>query len=165
MKLVLRVAALLILAALGYWLWSLLFPSPESIVLKKVSRLAALATLNPGEGNLVRAGKVSSLIGYFSTDAEVSLDMPGGAPRTLSSRDEIREAAAAGFTSINSLTVQFQDALARVDANRQGAEVSCTAQVSIGDRKDFGPQELRFHFQKIAGDWLITRLESVKTLQ
>jgi hypothetical protein len=37
--------------------------------------------------------------------------------------------------------------------------------VTVGDSKDFGIQELRFQFRKLDGDWLITRAETVKTLQ
>ena len=68
---------LAVAAALGFWLWTVLFPSPEKIVLKKISSLAATATVSASDGNITRATKVSNLIGYFSTDAEITVDMPG----------------------------------------------------------------------------------------
>jgi hypothetical protein len=43
--------------------------------------------------------------------------------------------------------------------------VSCTARVNANNSQDFGVQELRFQLRKIEGDWLITRAETVKTLQ
>jgi hypothetical protein len=165
MKLALRIALLAGIAALGFWLWTVLFPSPEKIVLRKISALAATATINSGDGAITRATKVSSVIGYFSTDAEINFDVSGVGARSLSGRDEIREAAAAGFASVTSLKVQFQDATAHVGPDRQTAEVSCTAHVTAGDNKDTGIQELHFQFRKIDGDWLITKVETVKTLQ
>ncbi len=165
MKIALRLALFAAAAGLGFWLWTILFPSPEKIVLKKISKLAAIATVNASDGDLTRAGKVSNLIGYFSTDAEIVCDVPGVTLHDLSGRDEIRQAAAGGFTQLTSLNVQFFDAAARVGADRQSAEVTCTARVNAADGKDFGIQELRFQFKKIDGDWLITRVETVKTLQ
>lgn len=165
MKIASRVVLPAILAALGFWLWTILFPSPEHIVLKRIASLAATATVSASDGAITRAAKVSSLIGYFSTDAEIHIDVQGVATHTITGRDEIRETAAGGFANVTSLKVQFDDATARVAPDKQSAEVSCTARVSAGNEKDFGIQELHFQFKKIDGDWLITRVETVKTLQ
>jgi hypothetical protein len=165
MKIALRAGLLIVLVVAAGWLWTVLFPSPEKIVLRRIAALAATATISPGEGTITRAGKASSFIGYFSTDAEISYDIAGYGTRTISGRDEIRELAAGAFTSVGSLKVQFVDATARVAADKQSAEVTCTARVNTGDNKDFGIQELRFQLKRIDGDWLITRAETVKTLQ
>lgn len=165
MKIAIRIVLLVAIAALGFWLWTVLFPGPEKIVLKKVSSLAATVTFNEQDGNITRAGKVSNLIGYFSTDAQIVVDIPGTGAGTLSGRDEIREAAAGGFTRLAALKVEFLDATAKVAADKLQAEVNCTAKISAGNSKEFGVQEVRFQFKKIEGNWLITRVETVKTLQ
>src|ERR1019366_5029129 len=136
MKIAFRLALLALAAGLGFWLWTILFPSPEKVVLKKVADLAATATIKAGDGT-----------------------------RTLSGRDELRETAAGAFTQLSSVNVQFFDATAKVTADKQSAVVTCTARVSVGDGKDFGIQELRVQFKKIDGDWRITRAETVKTLK
>jgi len=105
MKVIGRIVLLAALAGLGFWLWTALFPSPQKIVLKKIAGLAAVATVNSGDGAFTRASKVSSLISYFATDAEISFDVPGGGAHSLSGRDEIRTAAAGGFSSVTSLKV------------------------------------------------------------
>ena len=107
----------------------------------------------------------ASVVGDFASDAEIVFDIAGMGARTLSGRDEIRESAMGGFANVPSLKVQFLDATAKVGADKQTAEVNCTARVSLGDNKDFGIQELRFQLKKMDGDWLITRAETVKTLQ
>jgi len=165
MKVASRLVLLGLLGLLGFWLWTLLFPNPEKVVLGRVSSLAATATVNAGDGAVARATKVSNFIGYFSTDAVISYDAPGYGARSLSGLDEIRETAAGGFAGVSSLKVQFQDATARVSPDQQSAEVNCTVRVAAGESKDFGIQELRLQFKKIGGDWLITRAETVKTLQ
>ena len=42
--------------------------------------------------------------------------------------------------------------------------MSCTVKVNAGDSKDYGVQELHFQFKKVDGNWLISRVETVKTL-
>ena len=70
----------------------------------------------------------------------------------------------AGFTSLPTLNVEFLDATVRLGADKQTADVSCTAKVNAGDRKDYGVQEMHFQWKKVDGDWLIVRAETVKTL-
>ena len=165
MKIVMRLVLFAAVAGMGFWLWTVLFPSPEKIVLRKVSNLAAVATVSANDGNITRATKVSNLISYFSEDAEIVFAVPEAGAHTLSGRDEIRQAAAAGFTQLSSLKVQFFDAGAHVSPDKLSAEVTCTARVNAGDSKEFGIQELRFQFKKLDNDWRITRVETVKTLQ
>lgn len=165
MKITFRIVLLAVAAGLGFWLWTILFPSPEKQVLKKISSLAETATLSADDGNITRAGKVSNLIGFFSADAQIVLDIPGMGHGTLNGRDEIREAAAGGFTRLKSLNVKFLDATPKVSADKQSAEVNCTAEVRMDSSKELGVQELLFYFKKLDGEWRITRVESVKTLQ
>jgi len=164
MKIIFRAVFITVAAAAVFWLWTILFPSPEKLVLKKISQLAATATFTGNDGNLTRAAKVSNFIGFFSTDAEITIDAPELGVHTLSGRDEIREAAARGFTGLAALNVQFLDVGVRIGPGKQTAEVSCTARVNGNDKKDYGVQEMRFQLKKIDGDWLITRAETVKTL-
>ena len=165
MKVASRLVLFALLAGVGFWLWTVLFPSPEKVVLKKIASLAATATISTSDGNITRAAKASNVVGDFSTDAEIVFDISGVGARTLSGRDEIRESAMGGFANVPSMKVRFLDATAKVGADKQTAEVNCTARVNVGDNRDFGIQELRFQFKKIDGDWLITRAETVKTLQ
>jgi hypothetical protein len=165
MKIAFRLVLLAVFGGLGFWLWTVFFPSPEKVVLKKISALAATANIASADGTITRAAKASNLVSQFSNDAEIVFDVAGVGTRTLSGRDEIRETAMGGFANLPSLKVQFMDAVAHVGADKQTAEVTCTAQVSAGDNRDFGISEVHFRFKKIDGDWLITRAETVKTLQ
>ena len=164
MKIAFRIFMAAVVAGLGFWLWLILFPSPEKQVLKKISNLAETATFRADDGSFVSAGKVSNLIGYFSTDAQIIMDVSGVGHGSLNGRDEIRETAAGTFMRMKSLDVKFLDAQAKIGVDKQSAEVNCTAEVRAGENKDLGVQELRFELRKIDGNWLITRVESVKTL-
>lgn len=165
MKIAIRLVLLAIIAGAGFWLWTVLFPSPQKIVLKKIVSLAAAATVDAADNNLTRAGKAVKLSGFFATDAEIVINMPAAGDHTISGRKEIKERALAGFANISSLKVQFFDATATASPDGQTAAVSCTARVNAGNSKDDGVQELHFQFKKIDGDWLIVRVETVQTLQ
>lgn len=165
MKTATRLVLLAAAGGLGFWLWTIVFPSPEKIVLKKLSSLAATASFDGNASSITRAGKAGNVAGHFAADAQIVVDVSGAGARTLSGREEIREAAMGGFASLNSLNVRFLDVTVKVGEDKQSAEVNCTADVRAGDSKDLSVQELRFQFQKIDGDWRITRVETVKTLQ
>lgn len=164
MKIAIRIVFLAAACGLGFWLWTVFFPSPEKIVLKKIASLATIATVNANDSNLARAGKAVRLAGFFATNAEIVVNIPDLANRTVSGREQIKESAMAGLTQITSLNVQFFDTTARVGPDKQTAEVSCTVRVRAGNDKDYGVQELHFQFRKIDGEWLIIRVETVQTL-
>lgn len=165
MKIAIRLVLLAAVAGLGFWLWTVLFPGPQKIVLNKIARLAATASIDATDNNLTRAGKAMKLAGFFATDAQIVVKLPETGDHTISGREEIKERALAGFASITALKVQFFDATATVGPDKQTATVSCTARVKANHSQDDGVQELRFQFQKIDGDWRITRVETVPTLQ
>lgn len=164
MKITFRLILLTALAALGFWLWTVFFPSPEKVIRRQLAELARTATFGAQDSAIARGLKAQRLANFFSADAQLIFDAPGVGQRTLAGREEIKETAAAGFHSTPSLGVEFLDVSIRLDDRRRAAEVSCTAKIRSGDTKDFGVQEMRFHFGKIEGKWLIVRVETVKTL-
>jgi hypothetical protein len=164
MKNAFRLIFLAAAVALGCWLWTVFFPGPEKLVLRKIASLATIATIKANDSNIIRVGKAANLVGYFSPDAQITVDAADLPVRSLSGRDEIREFALAGFTHLASVKVEFLDVTTRLGADQQTADVTCTARVYGGASKDFGVQELHFQLKKIDGEWLITRAETVKTL-
>jgi hypothetical protein len=164
MKTAFRLVFLAAVAVLGVWLWTILFPSPEKVVLKKISSLAATATVSAQDSNLIRAAKAANLVDFFTTDAQIILNVPDLPNRTLSGREEIQETALAVLANVKTLNVQFLDVTVQIGADKQAADVSCTVKVNAGDSKDYGVEELHFQFKKVDGTWLISRIETVKTL-
>ena len=164
MKIAFRFVLLIAIAALGFWLWTVFFPGPEKVIRGKMASLATTATFGSADSNLNRAAKAANLVGYFSDDAQISLDALGHGVRTISGRDEIREASYAGFAALPALKVEFLDVTVRLGADKQTADVSCTARVFAGNSKDYGVQEMHFQFKRVEKNWLISRVETVKTL-
>ncbi len=77
MKIVLRVLSVAALVAVGVWLWTVLFPSPEKVIRQRLATVAKRASFTADESALARLADAESLAGYFSTNVEIDLDVPG----------------------------------------------------------------------------------------
>jgi hypothetical protein len=164
MKLVLRLVLLAALVMAGIWLWTILFPSPEKIVRQRLAQTASEASFKAGENPLVIAARSESLASRFGTNVEFNLDLPEHGHQEFAGRAEITQAAAGLRMKVGSLKVEFPDVSVTVSPDKQSAVADATVKVQAAGEKDFFVQEVKFTFQKIDGDWLITRVETVRPL-
>jgi len=162
MKIFFRLVLLAALVAAGVWLWTFLFPSLDEIVHKRLAQVAAETSFNSGENPLVIAARAEHLASRFSTNVEVNLNAPGFERLEFSGRAEITQAAAGARMHLSGLKVEFPDVSVSVGPDKQSAVADVAVKVQAAGEKDFIVQEVKFNFQKIGGDWLITRVESVR---
>ncbi len=164
MKTAFRFVLLATLVALGIWLWCVCFPGPEKIIRKRLTELARTASFSSGESDLARLAAAQNLAGFFATNVEVNIDVPGRVQHTLMGRDEIKEAALGARSTLSGLKVQFPDINITVAPDKQSAVADLTVEVNIAGERDSIVQEVKFTFQQTDGEWLITRIETVRTL-
>ena len=62
------------------------------------------------------------------------------------------------------MKVEFPDVNVTVGPDKLSAVADVAVKVQAAGEKDFYVQEMKLTFQKIGGDWLITRVETVRTL-
>ena len=163
MRILLRLLLVAALVALGFWLWTILFPSPEKRIRKRIAEVARLASIAPGEGLVTQGLRIQSLVNCFDPQAELTFDLPG---RTIhiTGRDEMTELAGAARGTYRSLNVELLDPNLALSPDKQSAVVDLTARVKLPDERDFIVQEMKFTLKKINGEWLIIRVETVRTL-
>jgi SnoaL-like domain len=164
MKFILRLVLLAAAIAAGVWLWTVLFPGPEKIVRQRLAKVAADVSFGPGQNPLVAANNAERLASLFSTNVEVTVNVPGRFEHKFASREDITEAVAAAHQAVSALKVQFLDITVAVAADKQSAIAELTVKAQAAGDQDFIVQELKFTFEKTGGDWLITRVETVRTL-
>jgi hypothetical protein len=164
MKIVFRLVLLVVLIAAGLWLWTILFPGPEKIIRKRLAQTAAEASFRSGENPLVSAARAETLAGFFSTNVEININVPELGRHNFAGRDEIMQAAAGAHSAVKSLKVELADMNITVGPDKLSAVADVAVKVQVVGEKDFDVQEMKFTFQKIGGDWLITRVETVRTL-
>ncbi len=162
MKIALRLVLLAALIAAGVWLWTALFPSPEEIVRKRLSQAAGEASFKSGENPLISAARAENLAGRFGTNVEININVPEFGRQDFVGRTEIAQAAASFHMRLSGLKVEFPDVSVTVAPDKLSAVADVDMKVQAAGEKDFNVQELKFTFQKIGGDWLITRVETVR---
>jgi hypothetical protein len=165
MKVVFRIAMFAILAALGVWLWTVLFPSPEKVIRKRLVELARTASSSSGESDLARLAAARSVAGFFSTNVELAVELPELGQRNSVDREEITQAALmARSRTGGGVQVKFPDINITVAPDKQSAVVDLTVEANVSGEHNPFVQQMKFTLQKTDGRWLITRVETVHTL-
>jgi ABC-type transporter MlaC component len=80
------------------------------------------------------------------------------------SRQEIVQAALAARSAVGGLTVKFPDINITVAPDKQSATADLTVEINVSNQRDPIVQEMKFTLQKTDGKWLVTRVETVRTL-
>jgi hypothetical protein len=166
MKYLIRLILLAGLALLGLWAWSVFFPNPVTVIHRRLVKLAELAAFSANEGNITAVRKVEQLGAFFAEDIKVSVDVPGIETETFVHREELQQAALAARSSAVSVSkLKFQDINITVSPDKQSATADLTLEANISTQKEPIVQELKFTLNKVDRDWLITEVETVKTLK
>ena len=157
-----KVVLLLAVVVAGFLGWRLLFPTPERVIRKRLAALAQTASSSSKASGLARAYNSQKVAGYFTTDGQIVINI-SGFQATLTGREEML-AALMARPQAGGFTVEFGGIEVTVAPDNNSAVVNLTAKVNMPSERDWNPQELKLVFQKIDGAWLISRLETVKTL-
>src|SRR5262245_25592471 len=78
---------------LAFWGWRVLVHTPQKIIRSRLQKLAATASFEPKDGELVRAFQAQKLPDFFTPDATLEVDIRGFGQRSFSGRDELQQAA------------------------------------------------------------------------
>lgn len=159
-----RLFLLAVVVVLGAWAWMALHPSPERRIRRQLEGIARAASFGPNQGNLAKLAGAQSLADFFSTNVEVHIDVPGHAGQRLVGREEIQQAALASRASVQSLTVTFPDITVIVNADQESAVADLTLQARVAGEQEMIVQEMKVTLRKINGQWLIIKVETVRTL-
>jgi hypothetical protein len=163
MKIVFRIVLLAALAALGVWLWTVLFPNPENVVRKRLAELARTVSSSPNESDLARLASARSVAGFFAANVELNVDLPELGQRTMD-REEITQVALMARSRAGGVQVKFPDINITVAPDKQSAVADLTVETNVSGERDSVVQEMKFTLRKTDGQWLITRVETVRTL-
>jgi hypothetical protein len=164
MKIIVRVILLLALVALGVWVWTILFPSPEKIIRKQLTSLARDASFSQDENNLVKMARAESIADFFSTNVEVDITIPGHEQQDITGRDGITQAALLSRQVATSLDVKFPDVNVTVAPDGNSATADVTVDANVSGQSDAILQEVKFTFVREDGHWLINKVETVRVL-
>jgi hypothetical protein len=163
MKIIIRIVLLAALAALGVWLWTVLFPSPEKVIRRRLMELARTVSSSPNESDLTRLAAARSVAGFFASTVELNVDLPELGQRTLD-REELTQLALLARSRAGGVHVKFPDITITVAPDKQSAVADLTVEANVSGERDSIVREMKFTLRKTDGQWLITRVETVRTL-
>jgi hypothetical protein len=137
---------ILAVAVIGvaFWLWSVLFPSPEKVIQSRLNALAKAISFSSSGGALSQAYDAQKAANFFTTDAEMELNVPGYDSISLHGRDEVLQVALAARSRLTSLKVDFPDMNITIDPGGQTAKVNLTAKAIVPGERDISAQEFKW---------------------
>ena len=157
-----RALLVVLLITAGWFCWRVFFPGPERVIRKRLLELAKVASFGPNESPLAQVANAANLTSFFTEDVEITIELRGDPRRTFNGRPTLLTAAQGARLALGSLQVEFVDIQVAVDPGKTSATVTLTAKGKV--KGDLQVQELKLVLKKIDGDWLISNVETVKTL-
>ena len=150
--------------ALGFWILQILFPGDEKRIRKMLADAAQTAGIKPNENPLFKLAAAKKLVGFFSTDAVLKLDVSGVDVRSINGREDLLQAVTAARASLQEARIQLREIHVNVDLDKQSATAQLVATAYLNGGSDPMLQELKLQLNKIDGKWKIARVDTVKTL-
>jgi len=164
MKIIIRIVLLAALAALGIWLWTVLFPRPEKVIRRRLTELSRTVSSSANESDLTRLGAARRVAGFFAATVELNVDIPELGQHNSLDREELTQLALLARSRAGGLRVKFPDINITVAPDKQSAVADLTVEANITGEHDSVVREMKFTLRKTDGQWLITRIETVRTL-
>ena len=160
----LKVILIAVVLALGVGIFQILFPSDEKLILQLLAEAAETAAVKPNENPLFKLAGANKLVGFFSPDAVLKMDVAGVETRTINSREDLLQAVTAARAGLQEASFQLHEVHVNVNPGRQSAVAQFVATAYRNGSADPLVQELKMELKKIDGHWKISRVETVKTL-
>ena len=157
-----RLILLAVVAALGVWAWTALHPSAERLIRKQLDGVARAASFGSGEGSLATLAAADNLGDFFSTNADVQVELPDRQEHRLAGREEIRQAAMAARAAVQALSVTFPGVAVTVNADQESAVADVLVLARVPGERDTIERQMKFTLRKIDGQWLIVKVETVR---
>ena len=159
MSLAKPVTLLALIAGLGYWAWTVFFPSPEEQIKTALMELAQAASFPSNEKNLARLGAINKVPTFFHTNAVVRIanDRYSG---SLRGKQEIRQAVAGSRTVASSLKIELTDPKVTLKSPST-ATVLITATVYVDGDPTPQMQILRFEMIEGKRKWLVKEVNPI----
>lgn len=155
----------LVLVGAGVWLYREMFPPAEERIRRVLREAAGTASFGSDSGNLARLAAIHRLGGYFTPDAEIVVDMPGAALHRVMGRDEVRQIAAGMRSAVQALEVRMMEMDVRMEPGGGSGRVHVVVSVRVDGAEEVWISEFKLLLVEVEGDWLIRRVDPVKSLQ
>ena len=153
---------LVALLALVVWL---LTPSEESAIQKRLRSLATEASFGPTDSGIARLAYGNNLRDFFADDAELTVEIEGRGAQSIHGRAEVLQFASFARNKLTQAKLQLLDITIKLGEDGVSARAYMTLLGDLSGEKNAVSQELKVSLKKFSHDWLITRIETIRTLK
>lgn len=163
---ILAIAVLALVAGGVYW-WLQNDPHQREVrrIQKRLQDLASDASFPENAPALSKFAYPSTLTGYFTDPAQLDITFGDRAISRSYTRSQLEEDAAALRLAVRALNIQFLDIAVDLDEDFESALAHLTAKIYFANDPEYAVQEFRLTMAKPGGDWLVKRVETVKTIE
>ncbi len=164
MKRACQITAAAAALALGIWIFLTLFPGDEKLIRKLLAEVAETAGVRPNENALFKLAGANKLVGFFSPDAALKVDVSGVDVRSINGRDELLQAFTAVRAGLQEAKIRLHEVQVNLGPDKRTATAQLVVSAYLNGGGDPLVQELRMQLRKIDRRWKIVQVETVKTL-
>jgi hypothetical protein len=149
----------------GIWVWRYFNPSPEAAIRRQLHKLAEAGSFEAGEGLVARAVAVQKVGGFFGPEIFFNVEPRGLFPESMAREDLISNVGMLRSSQyIRSLRLKVFDPIITLGADRRSAIAELTLHAESPGERHLLVQEMKFTMKEVEGNWLIVRVETVRTL-
>lgn len=159
-----QILALALAVVVAVWVVRVWLPSDRQLIERQLNSLAAAASVSGAETPVVRMTGAARVAKFFTDDVIVSANDQSS---TIGGRDAVMALAAQARATSGPLKVSFDDVQIAV-ADPSTATAYMTVTISSADRNGSSlvdARELNVTFRKVAREWLIARVDALRTLE
>lgn len=165
MKWIIRVVVFGTLIGAGIGLWIHFHPSPEEAIRRQLAQLAEAASFKGPEGMIAGVAAANKFASFFAKEVQMNIE-PRGFFEEQTTRQDIAQFVAAFRTraGIRSLNLKIFDPVITLESARDSAIVELTVNAETAGERHLIVQELKFTMKLVDKEWLIVRVDTIKTL-
>jgi hypothetical protein len=165
MKRLFRVVLVLVLIGLGIWLWRYFNPAPEEAIRRHLHKLAEVGSFEPGEGLVAREVAAQKIGAFFGPEIFFNVEPRDLFPESMTREDLVSNVGILRSSQyIRSLRLKVLDPIITLGADAKSAIVELTLHAESPGERHLLVQEMKFTMKQVEDDWLIVRVETVRTL-
>ncbi len=159
------IALAVIILGAGIWGYRVMFPGPERVIRERLALVEKLANIAPNEAPLAKLANAQQLAACFTDNPQILIEGTGHGRVVINGQRDLQDAVRAARSQLTQLKVEFLDVNVAVAADKQTALVNLTGKATVPGDSDLMVQELNFQMRKEGRAWLVSRVETVKTLR
>ena len=163
MKRALPILCVLLLIPAAVWGVRKFLLKPEEAIRRDLQQLAVLISARP-KGNIAGMTNVERILGYFVEPLDIKIETAGRTAEATT-LEEIRTAILGTRAALSSVLIEIPGVEVRISPDGQTATALTTILIDLNNDKHAVVQEMKIDLRKPGKRWLISGMQTTKSMQ